>query len=826
MARRLTALLVVIAGLAGLLGLTPVTSAAAATGDSCRTLALADLAFGDPLPTAPSGATSACYALPSDAAGLRIATSAMTSQAAVDVALVDSAGGILCEPTGVTSCEVPTDRPSFLRVRLSQGESRPGLDVFRTDRPAGCTVTAVSGLGAAPARFGRSLLFRQADCRSVLLDASTHLVQAESVPFATGWVLYDPSGQPVCDHEQPICRTVEAGPHTLVVVDHSPDSGEPTRYDAAVSDLMAATGCGRQIAPTWASAPVHVGSRVPLQTECRRLDAAPGRRLAVEGETLVYGTQVRTAVLDSEGEVACRVASGIPGCTLTGTAPYRVASWVTANALSDLPYDLVARPLDASGDCPVLEPTAWGVAPTDSHPGIGCRTFEGTAGQAIWLHPQNVGDPEALFEDVLRGPDLAELCVYRDVLPVCTLPTTGTYTLLTSLFDADQRTSFHDLTATEGCRPMALDLASRSRRAGVGQVDCGLLPDTVGAGTPFSVALSTPAFPHGNLVVDADGSVTCNSVDDPGPVLNCTPKGTAPFRVLTDPGRQGDYAVAAFQPDQVDCPRLAEGLSHGSRIVLDDSRQAACVTVDTDRTQHLHLRHDSGGGAQVGAVLAPFETCTALERFHSLTCRRTGSYRIIVIGDGTPSVHTVRRVPSTGATFAFERPRIEGVVKVDATVRATRGEWAAIFADYTYQWLLDGRPISGATRSSLRVPTTARGRHLSVRVTATPSGVRAGIATSASSGVREGAAPTVVTAPAITGTRAVGRRLTASVGRWSPQPSAYVVSWYVGGRFTGVRARSLTLTSAMRGKRIEAVVTARRSGCRDGKATARAYLSR
>lgn len=66
-------------------------------------------------------------------------------------------------------------------------------------------------------------------------------------------------------------------------------------------------------------------------------------------------------------------------------------------------------------------------------------------------------------------------------------------------------------------------------------------------------------------------------------------------------------------------------------------------------------------------------------------------------------------------------PSIAGTLKVGKSVTAAPGVWVDN-PTLSYQWLLDGKPISKATKATLKIPSSAKNRKLSVRVTATKSG--------------------------------------------------------------------------------------------------------
>jgi hypothetical protein len=70
------------------------------------------------------------------------------------------------------------------------------------------------------------------------------------------------------------------------------------------------------------------------------------------------------------------------------------------------------------------------------------------------------------------------------------------------------------------------------------------------------------------------------------------------------------------------------------------------------------------------------------------------------------------------ALRALLAPTVTGVAKVGKTLRAAPGRWTPAATRYAYQWLRDGAVIRGAVAATYRVPASARGHRISVRVTA------------------------------------------------------------------------------------------------------------
>lgn len=86
-----------------------------------------------------------------------------------------------------------------------------------------------------------------------------------------------------------------------------------------------------------------------------------------------------------------------------------------------------------------------------------------------------------------------------------------------------------------------------------------------------------------------------------------------------------------------------------------------------------------------------------------------------------------RAVPSLNLT----RPTVTGTARVGRKQTGTRGSWAQLNHTFAYRWLRDGKPISGATRSTYVTTRADRGHRLALRVTASRTGFLSVSATSA-----------------------------------------------------------------------------------------------
>lgn len=95
---------------------------------------------------------------------------------------------------------------------------------------------------------------------------------------------------------------------------------------------------------------------------------------------------------------------------------------------------------------------------------------------------------------------------------------------------------------------------------------------------------------------------------------------------------------------------------------------------------------------------------------------------------GSKAGYTTKTLVSPATTavkagvFVAPTPTIAGTATVGSTLQVYRGTWSPLPSTVTHQWRIDGRAVEGATRSTFRVPTSARGKRVSVVVTGSLAG--------------------------------------------------------------------------------------------------------
>lgn len=174
------------------------------------------------------------------------------------------------------------------------------------------------------------------------------------------------------------------------------------------------------------------------------------------------------------------------------------------------------------------------------------------------------------------------------------------------------------------------------------------------------------------------------------------------------------------------------------------------------------------------------------------------------------------------ATFtATPTPKVSGSAVVGATLTATAGTWAPGTVALAYQWTRDGKAISGATAKTYTVQAADVAARLKVSVTGSKLGYTSVTKTSdatdpVAKGTLSGRKPT------ISGTRSVGKTLTAVPGTWKPSGVTLTYQWYRGSaRIEGAGGVRYKLAKADKGK----LVSVRVRGTLEGYTT-REYSSK
>ncbi|MEV8337697.1 FG-GAP-like repeat-containing protein [Leucobacter sp. NPDC077196] len=171
---------------------------------------------------------------------------------------------------------------------------------------------------------------------------------------------------------------------------------------------------------------------------------------------------------------------------------------------------------------------------------------------------------------------------------------------------------------------------------------------------------------------------------------------------------------------------------------------------------------------------------------------------VVVTGTKFGYARSAKRSASTAkviiGTLTSSAPRITGTAKVGQRLSATPRNWNVTPDRVTYQWMRDGKAIAGATESMYTLKVPDRQTRITVVVTGTKTNYASAPRSSAAT-ARVGSGSLVSVPPTITGDAAIGRKLTAQRGDWSPSVT-FSYQWYRDGKaISGATKRSYTTAS-------------------------------
>lgn len=187
------------------------------------------------------------------------------------------------------------------------------------------------------------------------------------------------------------------------------------------------------------------------------------------------------------------------------------------------------------------------------------------------------------------------------------------------------------------------------------------------------------------------------------------------------------------------------------------------------------------------------------------------SWAVVTKGSGNwPSgfVH-FNDVPMTNTAV----PKISGLAKVGGKLTATAGTWKPADAAVAFQWYADGKPVAGATASSLVLPKDVLGRTITVRTTATKLGYPTRtVASTATAAVLPGTIE-AVTPLSIRGLVKVDNTLTLKQATWNVPGVTIAYQWYADGvAIPGGTGTTLALTPQLVGRVLAVRSTVSKSG--------------
>ncbi|MCG2620356.1 hypothetical protein LVY72_00335 [Arthrobacter sp. I2-34] len=292
---------------------------------------------------------------------------------------------------------------------------------------------------------------------------------------------------------------------------------------------------------------------------------------------------------------------------------------------------------------------------------------------------------------------------------------------------------------------------------------------------------------------------TCTTQSDDfgtATVVPASGKAVASWATLTtDASKNWTITAPKFAP--VAAPTVAGTAVVGSTL----KATAKSSSPSADSTKYQWLRN----GATISGATKSSYVLTAADLGKKI------SVKVTYVKTGYADVSATSVASATVAAAKFSSapiPTISGTAAVGYTLKASVGT-ASPSATVKYQWLRDGKSITGATNSSYKLTSSDRARKITVRVEFSRSGYTTVTKTAAS---RTGYGVFSYKKPSVTGTMKVGRTVKASSSS-SPTASSKSYQWLRNGKAISKATKSsYKLTSRDKGRKISVKVTFKRSG--------------
>ena len=796
------------------------------------------------------------------AAGERIRLTHGSKVYGQDIAwITDGTGARICPhfpEDNEDSCVLPGDGPYRVLSQVSYTEhgfpAEFAVKARRLNDPQGCRTASVRPYGPlAQQDFDTNPCFT-----FTVGKAGTYLVHdVDESGSITPVRVYDAVGRTVCRATDP-CRLPTAGTYTAVL-----DGSYPyrdSRDGLIVLDRASGEGCVQT------AMGLHQGELSTAgQYDCLELTAPQGAVIAALTPLVSSPVHATVEVLDRDGTVQCdREDLAYGRCALTGTAPYRALVHADGGVTPTGPYAVALHRTDAESNCPVLPAgsfadggakatltTGGGVfshclsIPADDH--TGAEVFQLTA---------TSGSVAARFSVLDSTGKL--VCNYNTPTTsgwsVCALTPGKAHTVLVT--GRDQAATYtltrRDVTSSAdsaGCPKTAVAKVGGPSVTGSydvpGTLRCHQI--TTGAATDVVHVNVRDALGTANIaVVGGDGGVVCSYRNSA-----CAVTGSTTYEVLvtTAANRNAapEYHLDALRiataegpaPECVKVPSVAYGYGPVTGT-LDESHTAVCAALPTAGLDRFSTRISDTTGATATAVPALYNSarnngCT-LYIPTGYECSVGGSSReasptLLVLGlpEKSSSTSYSAELTCLSSPCGTERMSVAAVSpgagvsgrKVTLTVTGT-----ALPADTTVSLSQAGRTLTAKTES---VSADNRTATATLDLTGAATGVwNVSVLTRGyeySRGTFTVTQPELANTvpPKVTGTAAVGVKVTATKGSWSATPSSYTYQWQANGTaISGATASTYTVPAALLGKKLTVTVTAVESGWKSGSATSEA----
>jgi len=208
--------------------------------------------------------------------------------------------------------------------------------------------------------------------------------------------------------------------------------------------------------------------------------------------------------------------------------------------------------------------------------------------------------------------------------------------------------------------------------------------------------------------------------------------------------------------------------------------------------------------AQISGQSAPTYVVTSADQGHAIDCVVTAAN-----GVGTASATSNALVVPVAKPANTSAPALTGTPAVGQQLSCSTGTWNNSPTGYAYAWSRGGAAINGQSTSSYTVQAADQGLAVRCEVTATNAAGSTSAASNSLSIPAAAGAPNNSTAPALTGTPALGQVLSCSTGSWTNSPTGYAYAWLRdGSSISGQSAATYAVQAADQAHSLSCEVTA------------------
>jgi hypothetical protein len=772
--------------------------------------------------------------------------------------ITDATGARICPhfpEDGEDSCVLPGKGPYRALSRVTYAEkgfpAEYGVTARRLNDPRGCPSSPVRSYGPLSAQD-----FTTTPCFTVTADkAGTYRIDSVDKEGETGSVrVHDRSGKTVCRNTEQPCRLPSAGTYTAFVDGSSPF--HDTSRGLIVFDRASDSGCVKS------EMGAHKGEfKAAGQYDCLNLPAPKDSRIAALTPLTSSGVDAAVEVLDSEGAEQCAAEQLAAGdCALTGAAPYRALVHADGSPRTG-PYTVAVHRTDAANDCPVLPAGSFAAdgAKADFSTGSGvfsrCLTIPAdahTSAEALQLVATS-GDVPAKFSVLdSTGKRVCDRYATTNGWALCALTPGKAHTVLVTGRDqaADYTLTRRDVTSTASSAGCAKTPAGKVGGPSVkgtysapGALRCHQV--TTSAATDVVHLNVRDALSTADMyVLDGDGRSECGQR-----AQACAATGTTTHQILvqTPVNREAapQYRLDALRIATADGPAAectkVPSIAFGYGPVtgtLDESHTADCAVLPTSRNDHFEAEITDTAGASETAVPALYSGswkngCTRAVPMDYLcgvndpeADPKEPSVLVLGLPDKASATSYSATLKCSSSRCGDETTTITGVTPAEApgdTEPTLTVTGTAINPDATVRLTQSGKTLTAKTKS---VSADYRTLKATLDLTDVPAGTW-NVSVIAGGWEHPQGTFTVTepqlrntTPPKVTGTAAVGSKLTTDTGSWTAAPSSYTYQWKADGTaIEGATESTYKISAAQLNKKLAVTVTAHKAGREDATAT-------